>query len=620
MFGGKMKKLVFLVSIMLIFATLTVTGCKTTSQSTAQTYTVTKRNITSSVTLSGVLSYDPEISVVSNVSGKVLQVYVEEGAKVRKEDVVAEIDSTSAKNNYENALINYQISQMNYLISEASLKDLDTSLEQAKANLETAQLSYEITELNLAISEVSDSSEVQLIQAQQQYKNAEINLANAESTLEALKDPSDDNISSAEIQIKNAQTSLVLAQQNLRVLKESDTQEEGVISAEEQLRLAKLNLENAQKKLDEAAKNSNTSDSEIESLQNQIISAQINVRTAERNLEKAKNPLPSTEDEIKQTEYQVEAAEINLKSAIQNYNDQLKSAENSLELAKMNFEIAKANLDIITKSGSLTAEESQKSKELQIKQAEIALNNAKINVDSVNRQIETSKLKLEEQKLQNDQSYKELQTLKSSLDDYIIKSPIDGVVVSVGIKEGDPVQTNSTVAKVGNTAKFVITAYADEVDVVNIEVGQSVSISFDQFPGSKLTGAIKSVGMEKVSTSQGASVYEVIVQVSNSNLNLKSGFSVNLDVVTASKENVIAAPISSITTLANGKSFVDLVGTDGKIQRVEVMTGITGSTFTEIVSGLKEGDKILLIPESSTSTSGGSSNLRIPGMGGPGGF
>ena len=69
---------------------------------------------------------------------------------------------------------------MNYIINEASQKDLENSLEQAETNLGTAQLSYEITKLNIAISEVSDNSEVQLIQAQQQYKNAEINLANAD--------------------------------------------------------------------------------------------------------------------------------------------------------------------------------------------------------------------------------------------------------------------------------------------------------------------------------------------------------------------------------------------------------------------------------------------------------
>ena len=612
-----MKKLVFLVSIMLVFAMLTVTGCKTKSPSTVQTYTVTKRNITSTVTLSGVVSYDPEVSVTSNVSGKVLKVYVNEGDSVKKGDVIAEIDSTSAMENYDTAQTNYEISQMNYLISEDSLKDLDTSLDQAKTNLETAQLSYEVTKLNISLSEQTDTSQTQLLQAQQQLKNTEINLTNAKQTLSALQDPPDSTLTSAEIQVKNSQISLALAQQNLNVLKNSTTQEDNIKTAENQLTSAKLNLANVQNSLDDAAENPNTADSQMESLQNSLIIAQMNVDTAERNLEEAKDST-SSQNQIQQAEYQVQQAEMTLESATQNYQDQLNAAQNSLDLAQMNYDIAKANLDIITNSSSLSKEQADKSKELQLKQAEIALNNAKTNVDSAKRQIETSKLKLEEQKLQNDQSCKALQTLKSSLDDYTIKSPIDGMFVSVGIKEGDSVQTNSTVAKVGNTAKFAITAYADEVDVVNIKAGQPVSISFDQFAGSKLTGSVKSVGMEKITTSQGVSVYEVDVQVPGSKLNLKSGFSANLDVVTASKENVIAAPISSITTLANGTSFVDLVGTDGKTQRTEVKTGITGNTFTEIVSGLKEGDKILLIPQGSTSTSSGSPNLKIPGMGGGG--
>ena len=616
-----MKKSVFLVSIILIFAMLTVTGCSKTTKQQTQTYTVTKRNITNSVTLSGVLAYDPEVSVVSNVSGKVLSVHVKEGDNVKKGDVIAEIDSTSAKENYENASINYQISQMNYIINEASQKDLENSLEQAETNLGTAQLSYEITKLNIAISEVSDNSEVQLIQAQQQYKNAEINLANAESTLEALKDPSDDKISSAEIQVKNAQNSLALAQQNLKILKESDTQEEAVISAEEQLRLAKLNLESAQKRLDEAAKNPNTADSDIESLQNQIITAQINVKTAERNLEKAENPQTSTEDEVKQSEYQVEQAELNLKSIIQNYNDQLKSAENAVELAKMNLEIAKVNLDIMNKSSSLSKEESQKSRELQTKQAEIALKNANSSVDSIKRQIETSKLKLEQQKLQNEQSYKSLQTLKESIDDYIIKSTIDGMVISVNIDEGSPVLTNSTVAIVGNLSKFISSGYADEVDAVDIKTGQSVTVTFDAFPNVTLKGTVETVGMTKVSAPQGTSAYkiEVEIQKASKELNLKSGLATSLEIETARKESVIAVPIESILT-TGGKNYVDKVASDGTTQRTEVQTGISGGTFTEILSGLNEGDKILLIPEESTSTktSTGNNNIQIPGIGGGG--
>jgi multidrug efflux pump subunit AcrA (membrane-fusion protein) len=124
--------------------------------------------------------------------------------------------------------------------------------------------------------------------------------------------------------------------------------------------------------------------------------------------------------------------------------------------------------------------------------------------------------------------------------------------------------------------------------------------------------------MSKITTSQGASVYEVDVDVPNTKLPLKSGFSANLDIVTASKQNVLAVPISAVTTLANGTSYVELVDSNGKAQRVEVKTGIMGGTFVEIVSGLKEGDKILLISTGSTSTtSSSSSNLRIPGMGGP---
>jgi hypothetical protein len=125
--------------------------------------------------------------------------------------------------------------------------------------------------------------------------------------------------------------------------------------------------------------------------------------------------------------------------------------------------------------------------------------------------------------------------------------------------------------------------------------------------------------MTKVNTSQGASAYEVDVEVTKPGVTIKDGLSANLDIVTAQKQNVLAVPIESIVTLANGKSYVDLVGTDGTIQRTEVQTGISSTMFTEITSGLKAGDKVLLIPEGSTSSSS-STNYRIPGVGGLGGI
>jgi multidrug efflux pump subunit AcrA (membrane-fusion protein) len=61
-------------------------------------------------------------------------------------------------------------------------------------------------------------------------------------------------------------------------------------------------------------------------------------------------------------------------------------------------------------------------------------------------------------------------------------------------------------------------------------------------------------------------------------------------------------PISSVVTLADGRTFVDKV-VNGKVQRVEVKTGISSNAYVEIVSGLSEGDTILLIPNANSTTS-----------------
>jgi hypothetical protein len=211
--------------------------------------------------------------------------------------------------------------------------------------------------------------------------------------------------------------------------------------------------------------------------------------------------------------------------------------------------------------------------------------------------------------------------LKNSLEDYIIKSPIEGLVISFNLEEGVSVSANSMVATIGNTSKFISAGYADEIDAVDIKVDQSVMVSFDAFPNVALKGTVKTVGITKVSAPQGTSAYkiEVEIQAPKEELNLKSGLATSLEIETARKENVIAVPIESILT-TGGKSYVEKIMSDGTTQRTEVQTGISGGTFTEILSGLNEGDKILLIPEESTSTttSTGNKNIQIPGIEGGG--
>ncbi len=177
-----------------------------------------------------------------------------------------------------------------------------------------------------------------------------------------------------------------------------------------------------------------------------------------------------------------------------------------------------------------------------------------------------------------------------------ITSPIDGTVLKLNKIDGDTALIGTPLATIGDTNHFVIEAYADEIDAVNIKKGQQATISFDAFPYKNIEGKVIYVARTTTLTNQGVQAYEVKVSFTNSGLNIKDGLSATAYITTAEKNNVLTVPIESVAT-ENGNSYVVLVDSDGKTEKRLVNIGISSDNFTEIISGLKEGDTILEIPD-----------------------
>jgi|GEM_PF-2541342 len=276
-------------------------------------------------------------------------------------------------------------------------------------------------------------------------------------------------------------------------------------------------------------------------------------------------------------------------------------AQFNLDSAQAAYDFAKANYDGVSSNDKSTDLQLKQALQ-QLKQAEATLNSSKSSLDSAKRQIDNNKLKIEQSQIQVDQAKNSLDGALKNLIDCTLKSPIDGVVLQLSTDVGQLVSPNIPVAIIGNSTKYNIVAYADEIDVTKLKVGQSASITFDELPNLTLNGVISSIGLKEVAL-QGASAFEVGVSVLETNSEIRSGFSSNITIVTSSKKDILVAPISSIVTLANGKTYVDKINDKGNVERVAVVTGIKGNVYVEIVSGLNEGDKLLIIPQTDQSQS-----------------
>ncbi len=161
-----------------------------------------------------------------------------------------------------------------------------------------------------------------------------------------------------------------------------------------------------------------------------------------------------------------------------------------------------------------------------------------------------------------------------------------------------------------------------EADAGKIAVGQPVTISIDSLPGQALTGTVSEI--DTISTVVSNVVtYNSIIAFDSVPASVKPGMTANVSVVTASKDNVIEVPSAAVS--ATGGQSTVTVQVNGKDQVTPVQTGLKGDGTTEIISGLNEGDQVVMSvgvvsSNSSSSNRNGATQTRTGTFGGGGGF
>ncbi len=205
-----------------------------------------------------------------------------------------------------------------------------------------------------------------------------------------------------------------------------------------------------------------------------------------------------------------------------------------------------------------------------------------------------------------------LRDIREKLSDYYLKAPFDGTVASIAIKKLDSVSNGSVVASL-LTSQKIAEVTLNEVDVAKVVTGQKANLTFDALPDLKLEGLVTSVD-SLATVSQGVVNYTVKISFNADGTMIKPGMSVSASIITDSKQDVLYVSAGSIKIFGE-KSFVEVLEnvppkynpTEGFVsatapRRQEVSTGLSNDTQTEIVSGLKEGDQIVIKTITSSAT------------------
>lgn len=195
-------------------------------------------------------------------------------------------------------------------------------------------------------------------------------------------------------------------------------------------------------------------------------------------------------------------------------------------------------------------------------------------------------------------AYEDLEDIKDNLDFYTITAPIDGVITSVNVLVDDYVRAESELCTIVNNDALEFDINVDELDILDVELGQEVNIEIDALDDTKITpiaGYVSEIALEGT-TSNSVTTYPVTISLSGDK-NIKIGFNCSAEIITSNVTDVLIAPVEAIES-NRGKYTVTMEDYTQK----EVTVGDYNEDYIEIVSGLDEGD-VILLPEKKISSS-----------------
>jgi HlyD family secretion protein len=236
-------------------------------------------------------------------------------------------------------------------------------------------------------------------------------------------------------------------------------------------------------------------------------------------------------------------------------------------------------------------------------------------------EYESALLQYNQAKEQVNTARESVQRAQTNLGYATITSPIDGVVLSKAVEEGQTVAASFNTPELFTIAQDLtdmrVIADIDEADIGGVKEGQRVSFTVDAFPEDKFEGSVTQV-RQQATTESNVVTYEVVISARNNDLKLKPGLTANVTIFTLEKNGVLVAPAKALRFMPNeallqkGEVIEDVEastklwtkeGNTFKAHKVE--TGTTNGMLTEIVSGINEGTEVLVDFE----ISGGSADM-----------
>lgn len=198
------------------------------------------------------------------------------------------------------------------------------------------------------------------------------------------------------------------------------------------------------------------------------------------------------------------------------------------------------------------------------------------------------------------QAQKSMDYIQKQIYDATITAPFDGTVARLIAKQGDiipsPTVSPQVIIYLVDTHNMESDVAVDEMNLASIQIGQDAVISLDALPGKTINGnvtAIATVPNAQPSTT-GSSTYTVKIGFTiPPGMDIKAGMNTSVDIVTAIHKNSLLVPDQAIEKDSQGQEYVKVKNSE-QVKPQMVTTGWSDGNYTEILSGLNEGDKVVI--------------------------
>lgn len=299
-----------------------------------------------------------------------------------------------------------------------------------------------------------------------------------------------------------------------------------------------------------------------------------------------------------------------------------------LNSAKANLEQAKASLASAESSLSYQAANFRRNKTLYQKglisgndyeSARLSYQTAMASVSSARDQVSAAR--------------EQVKKAQTNLGYATITSPIDGIVLSKSVEEGQTVAASFSTPTLFTIAKDLtnmqVVADVDEADIGDVRVGERVTFTVDAYPDNTFSGTVKQVRQEATTTNN-VVTYSVVISTPNADLKLKPGLTATVTIYTQENKGVLSVPSKALRftpekETVGGMKIKDIANAKNKVWTIEgntvvahrVNIGMTDGSHTQILSGISRGAKVITGISSATPDDDSSDDAASSGESSP---